>query len=266
VCKIRLEKVDLEKESWWAAASQDSPTALSDLQDLAPPQVLDCTFCKKPSKEIFNAGWTCLEGTCSEFFKFPAGYVPIDLELEYSRAFMAERTPFIGTIPELVYPVLTEESRKSLGLLGYEKASRHGIVCSDCGCCIRRRWWDRWECENPQCKFVLHAPQESISIDCLLAAFQRDKGKKKLPSEFCWDQIQKMESICGAYNISTYSIPDGDGRVIGQICHFQADESINREKDGPDDLFREIQEGRLPLRRNPAKLEGSKFNFIYESL
>ena len=264
LCKVRLEKVDLKKKSWWAAVPQNSSQSSKRAPKLFPPQIKVCITCGEESKEIFNAGWTCLEGICPDFFKFPNGYIPNDSGLDYSKAFMAERTAFEGDIPELSYPILTEESLKELGLFGHETAARHGIVCPDCKCCIRRRWWDKLECENEDCNFVLNVPRASITIDKLLESPDSDKKKKKKSLERCWGQIQKMESVCGAYKRTSYGIPNAEGKIIGSVFHFQVDEATNSEEGGPDNIFRDIQEGKLPLERNPVRQVGSKFNKLQE--
>lgn len=81
-------------------------------------------------------------------------------------------------------------------------------------------------------------------------------------SESYRDGVTMEEGICGPYRVYSYSIPDAFGTTIGYVRHFKADAAVNYERDGPNDLFQEIQNGRLELKRNPARLPDSTFHFI----
>ena len=46
--------------------------------------------------------------------------------------------------------------------------------------------------------------------------------------------------------------------MSGSIRHFKSNRLINQQRDGPNDLFREIQESELDLKRGVAVHKGSK--------
>jgi hypothetical protein len=199
-------------------------------------RLLVCSSCNEQSKEIYNAGWTCLSRKCAQFFDFPEGYD--DKTLDYRGAFLAERKHYTGKAPGPLAPALpTAEYIESIGGVGYEEECKVGIVCPECKCCTRRLWWSGWSCENEECNFTYTIPQAQVSIIEVLRQAQEAQKKKKMPAEFHMGGITKTEGVCGPYKTTTYDIPGEAGEPIGFIRHFHASEEINEQEDGPNDLF-----------------------------
>ncbi|KAG9228506.1 hypothetical protein BJ875DRAFT_477330 [Amylocarpus encephaloides] len=252
VWMARLEKIDLHNQSWWAPVGSCAPS---------PPQFgarcteAACIACREMSKEIYNAGWACLDQACGEFFKFPT-----DLDnstLDYNAEFLAERTPYPGRNPgPLTPPLLTEEDVKRMGVTGVEREFKGGIVCQDCGCCIRRREWHRWSCENANCSFTYRLTQETVSPQDAIAGGMGEEVPAQRP--FHHSTIHAVEpKVFGKYDVYEYHIPGERGEIIGFVRHFKSSGLINQQPDGPNDLFKQMQTGELDLRRNPARQAGA---------
>jgi hypothetical protein len=57
----------------------------------------------------------------------------------------------------------------------------------------------------------------------------------------------------GAYNVYEYGVPGPNGNIVGFLRLFRSTAAINRQPDGPDDLFRLMQESDFDLRRRPVR-------------
>lgn len=253
--KVRLEKICLTQKSWWAA--KGSPASPQD--STAAPlycNLKTCTHCGASSKLQYNTGWACLETECKSFFKFENGYD--DTTLDYNGNFMKERTSYQGAAPgPLSSPLPTNQDMAQTDAYGYEKAFKRGIVCSKCGCCSRRIVWDHWYCENTNCDFTYTLEQKTMPINEVIAKAMDNVDKGSLPdqmdAEFARGGVRRTHSIHGHWNINEYAIPDDAGEIIGFVRHFKSNGIINQQKDGPNDLFKQMQSGEFALRRNPAR-------------
>jgi len=252
---VRLEKIKLDEPSWWAPFTQIPAGFTSGFESAVTPVATkaSCFKCKNPSKKIYNAGWVCLNNECEAFFRFPDGY--LDIYLDYTREFLEERTKYVGKEPgPLAPPLLTPGDLKSMGGCGYDAACKRGIVCTKCGCCSRRLLWDCWECENPACDFVYSLPQSPVSIGDVMT-----KGTKP-PKECNRNGVTKECSTVGLYQVYTYYFPGASGDNIGYVRHFKATAAINSEKDGPTDLFKELQRDGHNMKRGAVRQAGCECN------
>ena len=177
---------------------------------------------------------------------------------------MTERTSYDGQAPGPLSPPLpTDQTMAQFAACGYEKAFKSGIVCQKCGCCSRRIVWDHWYCENSNCNFTYRLAQRTMPINEVIdkAMSNVDNGSllDQMDAEFTRGGVRRTHSIHGHWNINEYAIPDDTGEVIGFVRHFKSNGIINQQKDGPNDLFKQMQRGEYALRRNPARLAGGKF-------
>ena len=256
---IRLEKIDLAEKSWWAATPNLSPTQTpSQISSEGPviTQSYMCAKCHKSSKLIYNTGWACLQPECSEYFVFPHGYE--DEKLDYNQEFLKERTRFIGEAPQpLAPPIHTDADLENLGLHGFESPFKRGIVCPECGCCSRRVEWRQWSCENEKCYFVHRINQKPARLIDVIA----NGLEEEMPKEFYKGGILFSQGICGLYDVHTYTIPGESGEAIGFVRHFKTNSTVNKQKDGPNDLFYRIQKHFIDtdgLKRKAARNKDSE--------
>ncbi|KAK3365209.1 hypothetical protein B0T24DRAFT_428302 [Lasiosphaeria ovina] len=280
VFRVRYEKADLQKPSWWTAHRDAYGPAPSSLHAIKTTWKT-CSECGKSSKLIYTIGWTCLNHDCACFFKRPAikteDIIKIEdgdtemrsdedmpEDLEYNEAFLCERAPFIGPIPPLRPPMAETEGRH-----GTELALRRGFVCPDCGCCNRRVYWNRWLCEN--CNRTWDAPMAHYPLSLLekeVAEFDRLMTKRRETNLVIDDQLAtRLNRTClngtqtitlGSYTARQYFLPDPSGNIIGSFTLLMSNRQINSQPFGPDQLFREIEQKDIGLKRNPVAIPGHK--------
>jgi len=261
---VRLQKIDIERKSWWAPVTS-GPTPLSAILKPVIPKSQICPHCQKSSPEIFRQGWTCLDCDCQQHFKFffvAGDGVEIhvsDDTLDYNEEFMNKRQvwkkPSVSDFkfPALSPPVLMDEDRTHLGQYGYEQECKYGIVCPQCKSCIRRIFFDRWECETQGCKFIHRVKQYAIPIEN--ASLRGAKPFKM----FCHELIKTYKIDIGKFNITVYELPNEVGETIGKIYHFRPAMSLNERSDGANALFKEMQIADLGLKRNPVANKGGQY-------
>ncbi|KAF4628654.1 hypothetical protein G7Y89_g9496 [Cudoniella acicularis] len=247
----RMEKINLYEPSWWSP--QESK--LRSYPDFANPEArtLNCQICGVGSKCIYNQGWACLNPECKEFFQFADGFD--DSTLDYNSDFLNERTSFNGYITShLSPPLLTEEDLTAMHAYGIEEVFKKGIVCPSCQGCTRRRDWAFWDCENCGARYQL--PQRPVPI----ADATADGSKvRDSPVKFIFGNAVRSlnPQIVGQYKVYDFVLPDEKGVNIGNIRIYKSNAFINGQVDGPDDLFREIQEADCGLKRNPVRQKGA---------
>lgn len=259
IWKVRLEKIDLNKRSWWGAQT----TPLAD--NTIPPtsEKYTCPVCKQESKVRYNIGPACLNTSCSEFFVFGVEYD--DNDLDYHPSFLKERTKYVGKpLDPLSPPPPTNEKLRGENGYGYETLCKCGIVCQKCGCCTRRIEWKQWSCENDKCDYTHCVEQLLVPLSVVIAnkmdVVQGMDAKGELREERLkppHKNIPFSQSIIGSYDLYNYDLPNESGGISGSVRHFKSNNLINQQRDGPNDLFREVQGSQLDLKRGVAVHKGS---------
>lgn len=246
---VRLEKIRLDEKSWWARFDSAPLDLKRDLNAFKTPPPYACRNCQKPSKVIFNAGWSCLNTSCSEYFIFGS---PVDDDnLSYTEAFLKERTPYSGKPPgPLTPPLITEANMITADNSGTEASFKQGIVCPRCNGCSRRTEWARWSCETPGCGFTHILPIRTITVRDAMA---NNGGKLHAQMYEPKFGVTFEAKFFGAYDVFEYGVPGPDGQVAGVLRHFKSSSAINHQPDGPNDLFRLMQERDFDLRRRPVR-------------
>jgi hypothetical protein len=276
VWRIRLEKVDLTEPSWWMPKGEDMPQPTTTHIGTIVAPMFGCDKCGVKSKEIFTAGWFCLNHLCEQYYTLPSGVAVDPRGLTYTEAFIGERTPFTGDIPSIKPAVPDEE-----GLHGTELALRRGFVCPDCGCCNRRVYWNRWVCENKQCQYTRPAqmmpyPKEILDDENTKFDAAMDKRRKTNgvnenalnERPFLYDPVatifqrgylrHSQTLTLGGYQVRQYFLPDSQGRILGSFSIFSSSPEINAKPGGADELFKTLEVTDIGLRRNPAAVVGRK--------
>jgi hypothetical protein len=261
VWKVRLEKVNLSRTSWWSP--QTAPPRSAKLPPVAATHL--CPVCRQESKVRFNLGPTCLNVACSDYFNFGIEYD--DSALDYHTAFLEERTKYLGDSPEPLAPrPLTDDDLARDSAYGYEKLCKRGLVCQQCGCCTRRIEWRQWSCENSKCNYTHHVKQLLVPLRQVIATNLNSlegtgNGQRESTLKAPHANIPSSQTIIGSYDLYNYDLPNASGDISGSIRHFKSSRLINIQKNGPNDLFREIQGSELALKRGIAVHKGSKLNY-----
>ncbi|KAI0169807.1 hypothetical protein GGR52DRAFT_592408 [Hypoxylon sp. FL1284] len=266
--KVRLQKLDLGTRSWFAPKDA-SPLEAGEFEvGQYTCKLIDCPSCKTSSKEKFTKGWTCLNRKCDQFFAF-GGEHDVDVDsLEYNENFLRERVAYKAADNELLplVPSVPADDDKSLGC---EKSFKQGIVCPNCGCCSRRIKWEGWECENPECDYVLQIPIKAIPLE--MTASENQKAKSR---EMCHETIKVERSTVGRYEITTYllpsealtgedltstNLPDKDGQhFVGSVTRIRPNEGIRTRPGGLNDLYMDMQGQNISLERRGARNAGQR--------
>lgn len=269
---LRLEKIKDEETSWWS----DGHTAIDTPVD-APLPVEKCGECDQDHPQIFTQGWTCLKADCTEFFNFRN--VPIELsELEYSPQYLGQRTKFQGDadlLPPIMPPLPDTEyfPEDKEATYGTEETFRQGMVCHRCGGCSSRRFWTRWQCENPDCEYIHKAgivkyPLKNVLIEnkALKKLKARSKrSRSSFPSQSSdpfelskHNDLKRIEDRkYGAYTAATYLLPGPDKETIGTVTILRSDSTINGQPGGADSLWEQLEGNEdLDLKRNPVRHPG----------
>ena len=256
--KIRLEKIDLDSPGWWTPKNYWKNFQPGDVQ----PRLESCAECEQESQQIFRQIWTCLNKQCKDFFRFPP-HTNIS-ELEYADSFVNKRARFDGQLTEPLVP--QQLQAVPTGKCGTEKELRVGLICPQCRCCSRRFCWTRWQCENKFCSYVMEFPLMQYPIDEVLGEEKTFTEKhRKLPTRaspmLCLDLIQKHEGTLGGYQYQQYFLPGlGDNnRFLGAVTVFRADCSIRENTEGPNDLWKAIQDEDHDLQRLPVRMKNCKY-------
>ncbi|KFY90370.1 hypothetical protein V498_06017 [Pseudogymnoascus sp. VKM F-4517 (FW-2822)] len=254
---VRLEKVRLDEKSWWAKAGSAPPSPFRDLNAIKTASE-ECGHCHKPSKVIFEQGWTCLKTSCDKFFVFNSA---VDVEkLFYTETFLKERTAFSGMTPgPLAPPLVTEADMIIAGSSGTESSFKRGIVCPQCKGCSRRKDWSKWVCETEGCTFTHSFPFRAISVKDTMPESARHRRLQNYEREF---GIKMEAKRLGAYDVFEYAVPGPEGNVVGVLRLFKSTSDVNRQPDGPDDLFQLMQERDFDLRRRPVRQSNSSGEVI----
>lgn len=276
VWRVRFEKINLDTPSWWAP---NSTTGISE-GNVQPP-TRQCDVCGKVWKEIFTAGWVCLNHNCTNHFTAPGDTAVAVNDLVYTREFLDQRTPVRCEIPEEWTKLRDHETNATTvnESHGTEKAAHLGVFCSSCGCCSRRIYWNKLICES--CGKDAPANMKALPESILageLAVFNEKMLTKNTKVNAGMSQLHRDPLACtlnwtfpiashtfsaGNYaGIRQYFLPRPDGGIAGSFTLIPSNEMVNRAANGPDDLFRQLESKDIKLKRNPAAVRGSKSTML----
>lgn len=259
--RIRFQKLDLEKKSWWASASSPDPLPL-DQRKFFQLESEICKLCSFSSCRIYAQGWMCLNPQCRAFWELDGR--PPPEQLTFDPAFLKAREPpdenvrpQYSLVPDLLSTLELSPDA------AFSRVAWKGIVCPDCHKCIARKRWEGWICHDPldgnddgssvtHCSFARTfrlpvASLRSVLTDLEIGAIQRairldPKG------------IIPVREVSRTYQKFTYHIPN-----IGTVTHFSANREVLNRPNGPNDLFRDLQLVNLGLRRYPLKQSVGKY-------
>ncbi|KAL4784335.1 hypothetical protein BJX76DRAFT_327716 [Aspergillus varians] len=254
--RVRFEKLDLSKKSWWA--ERGAPLPVPHAQRITQPEVKKCSVCHVGSKQVYKEGWICLNQQCSDFWKLNGSEPPTDLTLHDK--FLEYRCPYDPAIqpPSSLVPDLLSTIDETDGHAFASRRTLKGIVCPSCKKCIPRRFWNGWACsvnnnadggkelKPAECSFSKSLTISALSLHEVIDNNEPSSNKRSSSSnpEFLAPQIDDETHY--PYRVLTYSLGDE-----GSIMHFVSNRAINERPGGPNDLLSGLQVPRLDLRRYP---------------
>ncbi|KAE8153545.1 hypothetical protein BDV25DRAFT_168756 [Aspergillus avenaceus] len=228
--KVRFEKIDLEMKSWWATKTLPSPPALLD-RVYAEPESSQCSHCGRSSVRVYREGWVCLQPSCPQFWSWNKD------QLTFSAAFLnSRRRPDEQTQP-----------KRDLVRAGYDAGRHHmlawreGIVCPLCRRCISRKHWKGWRCSEDATNPCTY---EKVFNWPLVQLNEVQGQSRSLHSKRGLIQPEVDTSSTSVYRKRTYTLPN-----VGTVTHFIACEEVNGRPNGADDIFMQLQQRDLGLKR-----------------
>lgn len=260
--KVRFEKLDISKKSWWAR--KGAPDPMPHEQRTMQPVEKVCPTCTTKEMQVYKQGWTCLNRHCGDFWKINGHDITNSMDLTFHDAFLEYRSPPLKRMPDapsLVPDRLPEIAKKEVEDPHFyvSREAMRGIVCPTCRRCIPRRFWEGWKCADDgidqgasaavnttnKCPFQKWLSFQPLSLE---EAIGTGSAKARRDSSASSGHLQPeiSDTLLAPYTIHTYEVEGA-----GYIVHFVANKEINERPGGPSDLFKELQEAQLGLRRFP---------------
>ncbi|CAG8920378.1 unnamed protein product [Penicillium salamii] len=248
--KVRFEKINLAKKSWWGAKDSALPLPIEERDFETKPETIKCETCSSESLRIFEEGWMCLDTDCPDFWKIENASPPA--ELTYHPDFLNCRSPpdpavqpFYSLVPDLLSTL--DESAPDFST---SRIAWKGIVCPKCKKCIRRTFWHGWKCDDDSvldgehCPFERFMKMTPVSLLDVIDDLELSPIKRAiLPDpKFIIPEIDDVSF--SPYQKFTYQFEG-----VGSITHFVSNREVNSGKNGPDDLFARLQSEDLGLKR-----------------
>ncbi|KAL3456773.1 hypothetical protein BJX64DRAFT_270105 [Aspergillus heterothallicus] len=248
--RLRLDKLDLEKKSWWAVKGSPPPPS-NDQRVWVHPDQHTCTSCGVKAPRIYTVGWICVNHSCTRFWTLPDGKEPPE-NMDYDAKFLAYRYRFAkNTEPKphfsLVPNFLAELKDDDPHSVFSRKCWKNGVVCPKCRQCISRRYWDGWRCDKT-CGFERRLPMHTISLLAVIDDYELAPIRRAIVPEQGPGLLQPVFDDQGflPYRRLTYTLPGA-----GTVTQFVSNRLINSNPNGPDDIFVQLQKTDLGLQRYP---------------
>ncbi|KAK5707922.1 hypothetical protein LTR97_000461 [Elasticomyces elasticus] len=238
--KYRFERLTAS-DPWY------TPQVIPSMDTAAAGELVQktCAGCQQNFPQLYLAGWTCLDSACERFWKLEGGQdVPCG-KLLYNPAFLLDRTPWQNEKePYSVVPAFPDIGKAVGDNLTY--INTRGVVCPECGRCNQRYLFKGWRCDGPDCQWsglwphhqpimptALHVPWGSSGHGPALARNKHEGG------------VDVTIRHSHNYKILTYSFPS----IEGSFVHAIANDNVNSEPLGPNEMLAELQTVDMGLER-----------------
>lgn len=266
--KVRFEKLDLGSKSWWAAKQSPQPLERKKRDYAMQAEQARCEACDQHSIRIYDEGWMCLQPSCKLFWMI-SGSSSAPADLIFHEKFLESRLPPDPTIQphySLVPDLLSTLKDADSDALS-KRITWKGIICPLCKRCISRRYWWGWRCADDdsvrdrdgewKCPFEHILPIRPIALRWVIDDIETSPIKRALS----WDakfMVPEVDDVSlYPYRKLTYTIPG-----VGSIMHLVANREINTRRNGPDELFGQLQCEELGLRRYPLAQSVGKLSIF----
>ena len=238
--------IDLKLPSWWGVKGSPLPAQTPDY--ITKALVQTCSACETSSKQRYAPGWMCLIETCASFSKTngQAASEP----LAFSPAFIAERTKWPAHI-KAPFPLKPAPPTAHLNNPEMETSlsAWKGMVCPFCGGCNSRSEWDEWKCGTEGCTFEIPI-YHSVRTASALAPEHAFEAEGHAMSFDKWEAPVVCAKIAflGYWRKATYELSAGN-----YITHYFANQEINRQRGGADEILEALQGIKMGLKRHPLE-------------
>lgn len=251
--KVRFEKLNLAEKSWWAAKDSALPLPIEKRDFDTKPEAIKCRNCLIESERIYEEGWMCLQPSCVDFWKIDNRSPPT--ELTFHPDFLNSRSPPDSSVQPSysLVPDLLSTLDESATDVSTSRIAWKGIVCPMCFKCIRRTFWQGWKCDDDSlvdaecrgsCPFKKFMNMNPVSLRVVLDHFELAPIKRAILFDAKYSIPEVDDNSLFPYRKLTYNLEG-----VGSITHFVSNRTINSRKNGPDDLFINLQRGDLGLKR-----------------
>ncbi|RMZ03083.1 hypothetical protein D0862_05785 [Hortaea werneckii] len=251
--KYRMERLKSDEPAWHAPVGSRThhPSEAGELVKST------CASCRQCYPQIYLESWMCLNSSCDRFWRLGNGQEAPSGALTYNPAYLLHRTPWpVEEEPFDVRPKMPESGKVIGDTLTY--INTRGIVCPQCGRCNPRYRFSGWVCDNQHCDWEgLKVNHQAIMPSALHQATDTFGDGPSLARNRHDPSVSVKVSYTYGYKIFTYTVEGIQGRFV----HAVANGRINREWQGPDDMFAALQTEDMGLERrrfNSEKLSGSK--------
>ncbi|KAI6840436.1 hypothetical protein KC340_g13956 [Hortaea werneckii] len=251
--KYRMERLRSQEPAWHAPVGVRThhPSEAGELVKST------CASCRQCYPQIYLESWMCLNSSCDRFWRLGNGQEAPSGALTYNPAYLLHRTPWpVEEEPFDVRPRMPESGKVIGDTLTY--INTRGIVCPNCGRCNPRYRFSGWVCDNQHCDWDgLKVNHQAIMPSALHQATDTFGDGPSLGRNRHDPSVSVKVSYTHGYKIFTYTVEGIKGRFV----HAVANGGINREWQGPDDMFAALQTEDMGLERrrfNSEKLSGGK--------
>ncbi|KAI7276712.1 hypothetical protein KC345_g6782 [Hortaea werneckii] len=251
--KYRMERLRSEEPAWHAPVGAN-PRDPSEAGELVKST---CASCRQCYPQIYLESWMCLNSSCDRFWRLGNGQEAPSGALTYNPAYLLHRTSWpVEEEPFDVRPRMPQSGKVIGDTLTY--INTRGIVCPNCGRCNPRYRFSGWVCDNQHCDWEgLKVNHQAIMPAALHQATDTFGDGPSLGRNRHDPSVSVKVSYTHGYKIFTYTVEGIEGRFV----HAVANGRINREQQGPDDMFAALQTEDMGLERRrfqSEKLSGGK--------
>lgn len=245
VCRARFEMLDLSNPSWFGFQGTPLPPVRPDFTTKTLIQT--CSSCQVSSKQVFAAGWACLNETCT---KFSTVNVIIPGARAWNPAFLNERNQWPAHIkaPMPIKPAPPTAPMDG-SLMETSLKAWKGMVCPHCGRCNSRTKWDEWKCGTAGCQFEIPIRYSIIPWSELAPDHAFEAEGHSIPFDKCMEPVVRTKSAFrGWWREMRFDICPGNF-----VIHYIANRVINRQPGGADEMLESLQGEKLGMQRFPMK-------------
>lgn len=239
--KYRLEKLDSTQPVWYGP----KVCKALEVEKAGTLASQTCAHCAKHWPQVYLVSWICLTPSCEAFWKLVTGAYAPSGALDYNPAFLLARTLWDDEAePFSVRPALPDVGNAIGDNLSY--VNTRGVCCPECGRCNHRYKFSGWVCDNPECHWdglpanhqpilpvSLHQPWDNIGDGPSLARNRHEAS------------VGVTVSYTHGYKVYRYTF----NGIQGSLVHAVANNKINREHQGPDEMLAAVQIEDMGLER-----------------
>lgn len=239
--RYRFERLDTSTPAWYAPSTGSIPEVSSDV--VLPSQT--CSECLETCPQIYLFGWVCTNPKCVALWKLSNGQNAPYSELDYHPAFLLHRTKWEREDPPFnLNPGVPEFGQHIGDNLTY--INTRGVVCPQCGRCNPRYKFTHWQCDTAGCDWKLSPDHHLVTPQSLThQPWDMTSDGPTLIKAQTAPIVKTQVRYRSNYKLLSYTIEG----VAGSVIVAKANQKVNSEPGGPDDMFREIQSADLGLER-----------------